>query len=352
MSKKWDAIVVGAGPAGCLSAKTLVENGLKVCIIERHEFPRHKPCAGLLPEAALHILNELADLKIPDDVKSCPEELGLFYVPPSGLKNGGRVPNYKLLNVDRKLFDHWLLKEAENAGCTVYTKTEFRSFKVEHNTVKVVSNRTNLEADFLIGADGVLSRVRRQINRENVYANITQWWFKAENTELEDFYIFLNSEVSPLYAYIVPKKTSVLLGVGSYHPYINASKLMPKFIKLVKKTPLKIQNILRSPKLKETWFIPFGFTCVGEERILLVGDASGVGNGFSGEGIRLAVESGFWAATAIIENFENPQEALHSYRGDMEQIIEFSKSTVKFAKDMNDEKREEFVKVSLKKGKN
>jgi len=45
---KYDVIVVGAGPAGSSAALVLENNGLEVFLLDREEFPRAKPCAGVL----------------------------------------------------------------------------------------------------------------------------------------------------------------------------------------------------------------------------------------------------------------------------------------------------------------
>ena len=46
--KKWDAIVIGAGPAGASAARTLVAGGLDCLLIEKKKLPRHKMCSGIL----------------------------------------------------------------------------------------------------------------------------------------------------------------------------------------------------------------------------------------------------------------------------------------------------------------
>ncbi|MDI6631695.1 MAG: FAD-dependent oxidoreductase [Bacillota bacterium] len=57
MAKVYDVIVVGAGPAGCIAAKELARNGLKVLLLESKKIPRHKPCAGGLTRKTLSLLD-------------------------------------------------------------------------------------------------------------------------------------------------------------------------------------------------------------------------------------------------------------------------------------------------------
>ncbi len=50
---KYDVVVIGAGPAGSTAAKCLAENGIKVLLLDKSEFPRDKPCGGGLPTRVL-----------------------------------------------------------------------------------------------------------------------------------------------------------------------------------------------------------------------------------------------------------------------------------------------------------
>jgi flavin-dependent dehydrogenase len=54
--ERWDAIVVGAGPAGCAAAYDLAGAGRAVVLLDDAEFPRHKACAGGLTRKSLRAL--------------------------------------------------------------------------------------------------------------------------------------------------------------------------------------------------------------------------------------------------------------------------------------------------------
>ena len=55
----WDAIIVGAGPAGSVAAIDLARAGARVLILDRAAFPREKACGDALPPAAVDLLREL-----------------------------------------------------------------------------------------------------------------------------------------------------------------------------------------------------------------------------------------------------------------------------------------------------
>ncbi|MGB9593842.1 MAG: FAD-dependent monooxygenase, partial [Anaerolineae bacterium] len=53
MTELWDAVIVGAGPAGASAAYFLGEMGLRALVLEREALPRDKPCGGAVPRSAL-----------------------------------------------------------------------------------------------------------------------------------------------------------------------------------------------------------------------------------------------------------------------------------------------------------
>ncbi len=55
----WDAIVIGAGPAGALAARELAGKGVRVLLVEKRRFPRGKVCGGCLNGRALSILDSV-----------------------------------------------------------------------------------------------------------------------------------------------------------------------------------------------------------------------------------------------------------------------------------------------------
>src|SRR4030043_342638 len=110
-----DVMVVGGGPAGAACAITCVKQGQDTVLIEKGTPGRHKVCGGIMPMVCADILKEDLDIEMPDEVMCSPPTLGLFYVPPSGRQFGAAMRNYRLLNINRDLFDQWLLRIAESS---------------------------------------------------------------------------------------------------------------------------------------------------------------------------------------------------------------------------------------------
>jgi flavin-dependent dehydrogenase len=119
VGQPWDAIVVGAGPAGALSATLLAREGLSVLLVERRAFPRRKVCGGCLNAQALAAL---ARAGLDDRVRA----LGATGVHALRLHQHARSAVIRLppgLAVSRHALDAALASAAEEAGCVFLAET-------------------------------------------------------------------------------------------------------------------------------------------------------------------------------------------------------------------------------------
>ena len=115
----WDAIVIGAGPGGALSAMLLAGQGLSVLLVERRTFPRRKVCGGCLNARALASLDRAGlGLRV--------RALGAARVHTLRLSQRGRSADLELppgLAVSRYVLDEALADAAVGAGCQLLTGT-------------------------------------------------------------------------------------------------------------------------------------------------------------------------------------------------------------------------------------
>ncbi len=352
-AKKYDAVIIGAGPAGCAAGLKLANEEVNTLIVEKKKLPREKACAGLLPEAAIQVLEDYLNLKIPEKVFEEPSTVGLVYIPPSGVKNAVLKLNYKLYNINRVKFDSWLTSEAESKGVKILqnTRPEKILFKNKEIILKTTSGET-LHTSYIIGCDGVKSWVRHQIFNKNfphapVYQESYPLKKEYNNIVKPYFYIFLNSQVCNLYSYIIRKKDKMILGVGDFNSKKNSKEIvnkMTEFKKLLTKELPAFTQILNSNPVRQLWFIPFFTPEIGLENILLAGDAAGFVNSFSGEGIRLAVESGVYAAEAVKKSIIEKDQALKYYQKNVENLIDFCNKIRDYTNNLTEHKRENYVK--------
>ena len=102
----WDAIVVGAGPAGTVAALGIVRRGFSVLLVDRSEFPRHKLCGACLNGDAIAGLRELG-------VSAAFEQLQNEVLNQFCLRTGGRSLTLELpagVAVTRSRLDEMLVR--------------------------------------------------------------------------------------------------------------------------------------------------------------------------------------------------------------------------------------------------
>jgi len=343
----FDVVVVGAGPAGTFSALKCLEMGLNVLLMEKGEFGRHKSCGGVLPPVCADVISESLGKNIPENTMCSPGTLGLYYVPPSGRKNGGSVKNYRLLNLNRDLFDQWLCQLATESGVKIWWGTEFLNLR-RSEPIQISAKRggstVKVTTKYLIGADGVHSRVRKQLygRIKAKIAPVLQEHWQASGDFDKHFYAFLRGEVSPTYAYVIPKDGLYVVGLGVSRT--NSTICLEQFKKwLHEEFVFKPRRLER----REVWAIPYSFTLKGVDNIILAGDAAGFCNALSGEGIRLAIESGVAASYAVRDAMSCDKRLISTYRDHVEWIASFVRGVYRFAISLTDDDREEFVKSEL-----
>ncbi len=331
--EKYDAIVVGAGTAGCLAAKTIAESGLKVCIVEKkkREEIGEKICGDALGEHHLKFLGlekptggEL-ETKI-DGIKIySPDENTIFTIADKDFVGF-------LLN--RRLFGQWLLEKATDKGALLQDSMNFRSPIIEKGAVvgltaknmktgKVVEMRSKVVVD----ATGYFGMVRKQLpaemgidrdianeDVEACYREIRQLKQENENTTFCE--IYLNQKASPGgYIWIFPKggaRVNVGLGICMRKNYPNPKQQL--YDTAFKKPIFEGSLVLTAG----SWFDPVRrpLDNMVSNGVMLVGDAASLVNPIHGGGIGPSMLSGYFAGQQIIEALskgEPTKEALWGY---------------------------------------
>jgi menaquinone-9 beta-reductase len=117
--RDWDALVLGAGPAGALAARRLAIDGARVLLVEKKAFPRFKVCGACLNREALSILRAEGLGTLVDDAKAL--DLDQFHVRLSGRSVRFPLPEGKALSRER--FDAALVQAAIAEGVDFLPET-------------------------------------------------------------------------------------------------------------------------------------------------------------------------------------------------------------------------------------
>jgi geranylgeranyl reductase family protein len=306
-----DLIVVGGGPAGASCARRAAQRGLDVVIIEKAIHPRRKACGGAFRPGLLDLLDFDATPAL--DRQSC----GSYLFSPSRLKVTATKDMITGYLVKREVFDKLLVDKAAEAGAESISGLEV--IDVTESTGGVTAHQadgTSMKGKFLVAADGVNSRVARKSGLkphwrddeiglcfearvpmdESDIVRITRGPYARDLFCLHIYFGGINHG----YAWCLPKKGEVSLGMGCLMPYAAGLKrawanFTAEFRKLYDVSiDLSEVTAMRVP-LKE----PVERTV--SKRILLVGDAGGFVSAATGEGMYYAIQTGQIAAETVSE---------------------------------------------------
>jgi geranylgeranyl reductase family protein len=330
MSFDTDVIVVGAGPAGSLAAYTLASQGLRVLLLEKAMFPRYKVCGGGLTHKILR--------EVPFDLSPVMETtIHSFRFSHRFEHVFTRQSKEPLMYCTmRGSLDAFLLQKAITAGTVVKTGEQVISFIQEDKGITVVTKTGSWRSRLLVGADGASGIVSRTAGLRKDLETGMAWEAEvmAEPEDLERFSgtVFLDWGTIPGgYAWVFPKKDHFSIGVGG--PAILSKAMMPYYERFIASIGPGFSSIsdLRPPASgfgppssgirfgetlsKASWPIPVRTkkSVFHNGLVLVTGDAAGLGDPLTGEGIYYAARSGNLAAAACLDYLSGKARSLDPY---------------------------------------
>ena len=319
-----DIIIAGAGPAGSLAAYKLAVLGVPVLILEKSPFPRYKVCgAGL----TYKILRE-----IPFDISPVLETQIHNIIFSSGLREvftrTSAGPMMYCTNRDK--LDDFLLKKAIGEGARVIHGVKVMEVTQEKDFVTVVTRTGIFRSKLVIGADGASSAVARSAGLlDNILPQLA--WeaeVRADPATVKAFSqtVFLDWGSFPGgYGWVFPKGDHFSIGVSG--PAILSKWMMSYYQKLLEYLdvgcgirdagsvhPASGIRVLETISLK-AWPIPVRVkrSQFHNGLVLVAGDAAGLSDPFTGEGIYYAIRSGILAAKCCHEYLQIGSPSLESY---------------------------------------
>ena len=301
--KRWDAIVVGAGPAGSTAAYHLSRAGADVLLLDRARFPRDKPCGGGVTERAARLLPFAIDPVVEDVATHV--DLRLRYG--RTITRGEGAPLVHL--TQRRRLDHFLAQRAEDAGADFHDGA--RVTRVEESMVWAGAER--YEAAVVIGADGangVSAKALALGGNQHVGVALEG---NAPYAKVGASYrgkLVLEFGVVPGgYAWVFPKGDHANFGVGGWGG--EGPRLRDHLRRLCAAHDVSFDDLegirgyrlpLRSPR-----------STLARGRALLVGDAGGLIDPVSGDGMFEGFLSSRYASEAVLDLLAGRASSLEPY---------------------------------------
>lgn len=315
--KRCDVIIIGAGPAGTATALFLKKMGYQAILLEQAKFPRDKVCGEFISPAANSILNELGVLasieaRSPSHLRgvflSSYEKVEMFIDYPDMPCNPGTVTS---LSLPRIVFDNLMLEKVRKAGVEIREQHKVLDFIFQDGAVVGVSGcdarKTpfTLKAPIVVDAGGrnciSLSKLNLRIPpKSSEKTAIAAHW---EGARLLKNYCYMHVS-RPGYTGISPVSkdlTNVVLVLDSF--YLKGRSVEDLYVKTVLKNRQR-NDLLTGGKLAEkprvVASLAFSVKSPSCGGLILVGDAMGFIDPFTGEGIYLSLRSA-QIATGIID---------------------------------------------------
>lgn len=311
-----DVVIVGAGPAGCAAAIGAVRRGLRPIVLDKATFPRDKTCGDGLTTAALRILEDLGLGR--DDL----DAEGATPVPETVMRTpGGRevvlpMPSTgaHALVVERRRLDARLVAATRAAGAEVREGCGVDRIEVTPAGVVV----GDVTARYLIAADGHWSTVRRLLD-PGAPRDLGEWHAVRqyfEGTTTERLWVWFAADLLPGYLWVFPLGGGrANVGYGVLRSGRTARRgrdlraLWPELLARPEVTDV-LGPDARPVEAVRAWPIPTRYEparLVHGSRVLFVGDAAGVVDPMTGEGIAQAMETGLLAAESVATGRDYPR---------------------------------------------
>ena len=306
---KYDTAVVGAGPAGAWCAHQLAAAGARVAILDGSH-PREKPCGGGVTRRALALIGRGA-LE------------GATVIDTASFVHGGRRSDVSLdsgrLEVfARRDFDRQLLERARGAGATLVPQ-RVTELTRSRNAWSLTTRNGTVEANWLVGADGANSFVRKRVSRafSRSDLSIACGYFVHGRTSTQIDVEFIERPAGYLWSF--PRPGHLAVGIGAQADETSVTELMaivdawiathvqPRDVRLDRYSwpipSLTVEALQRERPAGDRW--------------LLAGDAAGLVDPITREGIFFALQSGGFAAQSLLSSAQPSRTYEERLRGEI-----------------------------------
>jgi len=321
--QSFDLIIVGAGPSGSSAAIYALRAGLRPLLVDKDRFPRDKICGDALSGKSVNILR---DLDLLEKIKKLPGASiqSIIFSSPDhtafkiDLRETKLKQTMKGFVIKRRILDEFLFSEAKAAGVDTIEDFFVTDLLKQDGQVcgivgkhRGVTEEVSFRAPVVLGADGYNSIVARRLK---LYRHDPEHWVVAlrcyyENVadltdQIELHYV---DEVIPGYFWIFPLENGFAnVGIGMLHAYIKDRNIdLREALRNSIESPYFRNRFTNARPLEKPvgWNLPVGSIRRRSygDGFMLLGDAAGLIDPFTGEGIGNAMYSARFAIQTIME---------------------------------------------------
>src|ERR1700719_3994785 len=299
MGRATDVFVIGGGPAGLAAAIAARKRGFAVVVADGAEPPIDKACGeGLMPDT----LSVLRKLGISVNAAEGFAFRGVRFVG-QGTQVDASFPFGEGIGLRRPVLHQKMIEQAERLGVSLLWKTSVTGLSRDG----VLAGGKTIGARWVVGADGIRSRVRRWCGLESPALSRPRYAFRrhyrvAPWSDCMEIYWGRNAQ-----AYLTPvSKQEVCVVLISRSAGARSASMLDEFPQLAE----RLASVRASRDSGEVT-LTCGFDRVYRDRVALIGDASGSVDAISGEGLCLSFHQATVRAVAFASGDLSSYQAAH-----------------------------------------
>ena len=314
--ERFDVVVVGAGPAGSTAAYRLAREGVSVLLADRARFPRDKPCGGGLTMRAVRLLPFSVEPVVEERADRI--EFGLNF----GSRFERRTEEPLVLMTQRRRLDAYLAEQAAAAGADFRDGVKVTDVELDDGRIAARVDGAPVAADAVLAADGVNGSTARAtgLGGDRDYGVALEGNVPYGVADVERYRGRLCVELANVpggYGWVFPKGDHVNVGVGGWER--EGPRLREHLARFCREYDLpesSLQNV-RGYRLP----LVHARARLAKGRLAVLGDAAGLVDPLSGDGIYEAFLSGKLAAGATVDLLAGRTTDFAAYDRDLRRTL-------------------------------